>query len=270
MNYKRISNILKKEWRIIFSELNSILLVTLLPVLIVGQGVLYIWLGSKFGGQAMSEAPLFQNALEKLINMTPSVSALPVEEQINVLLLSQINIYLLLIPTMIAVSFATFSIVEEKLSHTLEALLATPVRTEELLLGKALSGSIPAIAISWLCSGLFLIIVSSIGWGHLIPLVTNASWFITLFLLVPMVAILSFLLGVFGSSRAKDAKSAQNFVVIIVLPVLALIGLQITGFIWFTPSMSLLLAFVIFVIDVFILRLATTLFKRESIVVSWR
>lgn len=270
MSYKRIKNILKKEWRIIFSELNSILLVTLLPILIVGQGVLYIWLGSKFGGQAMSEAPLFQNALEKLINMTPGVSALPIEEQINVLLLSQFNLFLLLIPTMISISFSTFSIVEEKLSHTLEALLATPVRTGELLLGKALSGSIPAILISWLCAGLFLIIVNAIGWGHLIYLVTNASWFLNLFLLIPAIAILSFLLGVFGSSRAKDAKSAQNIVVVIVLPVLGLIGLQITGLIWLTPLASLLLVLSIYVIDVIVLRLATTLFRRESIVVSWR
>jgi ABC-2 type transport system permease protein len=270
MNYRRIQNILKKEWIVMFSELNSALFVTLLPLLIVGQAVLFIWLGVEFGSQAMSDNPIFQSALQKLINTLPALGGLPIEEQIQVLLLSQFSLFLLLIPTMIAIGFATFSIVEEKLSRTLEALLATPVRTGELLLGKALSGAIPAVVISWLCAGIFLIIVHGMGWGHLVHLITNTAWFITLFLLIPAVAVLSFLLGIIGSSRARDAKSAQNIVIIVVLPVLGLIGLQITGLVWFTPLLSLVLVLAVCVVDVIIFRLAKTLFKRESIVVSWR
>ncbi|MDO8690324.1 MAG: ABC transporter ATP-binding protein [Dehalococcoidia bacterium] len=58
------------------------------------------------------------------------------------------------LPTMIAINFATFSIVDEKLSGSLEPLLATPVRTWELLLGKALAGVIPALIITWVCAGI--------------------------------------------------------------------------------------------------------------------
>jgi len=136
MSRKRILNILKKEWLVMFTELNSALLVTLLPLLIVGQGILYIWLGAEFGGQAFSQVPILQGALSKLVDALPALNGVPAEEQVRVLLLSQFNLFLLLIPMMIAISFATFCIVEEKLSHTLEALLATPVRTSELLLGK--------------------------------------------------------------------------------------------------------------------------------------
>lgn len=50
---------------------------------------------------------------------------------------------------MIAKNIATFSIVEEKQTKTLEPLLATPVQTWELLIGKALSGAIPAVIMSW-------------------------------------------------------------------------------------------------------------------------
>jgi len=77
------------------------------------------------------------------------------------------------------------------------------------------------------------------------------------------------MLGIIGSSRAKDARTAQNIVVVIVLPVLALIGLQVTGFVWFTPLMSLALALGIAVLDILVLRIATGLFQRESIVVKW-
>lgn len=103
----------------------------------------------------------------------------------------------------------------------------------------------------------------------MVNLVLTPSWFLSLFLLTPAVALLSFMLGIIGSSRAKDARTAQNIVVVIVLPVLALIGLQVTGFVWFTPLMSLALALGIAVLDILVLRIATGLFQRESIVVKW-
>jgi len=84
------------------------------------------------------------------------------------------------------------------------------------------------------------------------------------------VAILSFMLGVTGSSRAKDARSAQNAVLVIIFPVLAIVGIQITGIVWFTPSLILGLALVVVIADFITLRAAVRLFRRESIVVQWR
>jgi ABC-2 type transport system permease protein len=187
-----------------------------------------------------------------------------------VLLLTQFNFFLLLIPTMIAMNSAAFSIVEEKLSRSLEPLLATPVRTWELLLGKALSGAVPALIMTWLCAGVFVGGVSGLGWGRLLIFVLTASWFISLFFLTPAVAVLSFLLGVIGSSRAKDARSAQNVALFIIFPVFGLIAVQVTGVVWFTPLLTFILGLAISLIDVLVLRVAVGLFQRESIVVKWR
>jgi hypothetical protein len=82
--------------------------------------------------------------------------------------------------------------------------------------------------------------------------------------------VLSFLLGVIGSSRAKDSKSAQNGAVLVVLPVFALIAIQVTGVVWFGPLGAVGLALGIGVLDVILLRVAIQLFQRESIVVRWR
>lgn len=270
MSRKRIRNILLKEWRLLFTDLNSAFVITLLPFLIVGQGIVYIWLAFRFGGESMLAAQVFQTALQKLVEAIPGASQLPGNEQLLVLLLSQFNFFLLLIPTMIAISVATFSIVDEKLSGSLEALLATPVRTWELLLGKALAGAIPALAMTWISAGIFLLAVSGLGWGDLIGFVTTAGWFLTLFLLTPAVAMLSFMLGVAGSSRAKDPRGAQNTALLIILPVFALIGIQITGIVWFTPSLILVLALLVGMADFITLRAAVRLFGRESIVVEWR
>ena len=122
-----------------------------------------------------------------------------------------------LIPKWRLVCYIT--IVDERLIGSLEALLATPIRTGELLLGKALAGAIPAPAVSWICGGITLLVVWLMGWRYLVAMVVTPAWVATLVLLVPGVTLLSFLLGVIGSSRAQDPKNAQNLVVVIVLPV---------------------------------------------------
>ena len=270
MSRKRIINILFKEWKFLFTDINNTLLITLLPLLIIGQLILYIWLIVRFASESALTISIFQNALANIQKATPEVALLSGGEQFQVLLLSQFTFYMLLIPVLISVSVATFSIVDEKLSGSLEALLATPVKTWELLLGKALAGAIPSLIVTWICSGIFLLIVMAMGWGYLIAMVMTPVWFISLFLFTPAVTVLSFLLGIIGSSRAKDAKGAQNLVILVILPVLALIAIQITGVIWFTTVSALILALGIVLVDVIVLRIAVRLFQRESIVSRWR
>jgi ABC-2 type transport system permease protein len=259
-----------KEWQIMTKDVNTLMLVTVLPLLIVGQMLLYIWLAVEFATDSALNLTIFQNALVNLIKVDPAVGALSGGQQFQVLLLSQFNFYMLLIPVMIAVSLSTFSIVDEKLTGSLEALLATPVKTWELLLGKALSGAVPALLVTWLCSAIFILAVVVMGWGDLLGMVTSPVWYIGLFIFTPVVTVLSFLLGVIGSARAKDAKSAQNLVIFIILPVLALIVVQLTGVIWFNTLSALILALALIIIVLAVMRIAVKLFQRESIVISWR
>ncbi len=270
MTSSRIRNILFKEWQLLFKDINTAFLVTLLPLLIIGQGLLYVWLAVRFGGEDILGSAFFRSALDKLIAASPGVATLPATSQLQVLLLDQFNFFLLLIPTMVAVSVATFSIVDEKLSGSLEALLATPVRTWELLLGKTLAGAIPALIITWISAAVFLGAVAGLGWASLVGFVVTPAWYMSLFLLTPAIALLSFMLGVIGSSRAKDAKSAQNWVVVIIFPVFAVIGVQVAGLVWFTPLLTLALIAGLGILDFLVLRLAVVLFQRESILLRWR
>ena len=148
MRRSYIINIIKKEWEDTLSNLNTLLFVTLLPLIIIGQGLLIIYLVVRFAGKGVLMSTMFQTAMEKLEAILPSIAELPAMDKLQVLLFSQLHIYLLLIPVMIAITFATFSIIEEKQSGSLEPLLATPVRTDELFMGKALAGSIPALVMT--------------------------------------------------------------------------------------------------------------------------
>lgn len=266
---RHILNIMVKEWQLLLTDLNSIFILTLLPLLIVAQGTGYVWLAAKFGAEAMLGSPVFQTAIEKLVDEIPALAQASGDDRLLVLLLSQFNFFLLLVPAMVAINAATFSIVEEKVSGSLEALLATPVRTWELLLGKTLAGAIPALIVTWISAGAFYIVTSAVGWGEQTAMVMNMKWVLMLFLLTPAVAVLSFMLGVIGSSRAKDAKSAQNLALVVVLPVLALIGIQVTGIVWFTPALTLALALGVALIDILALRIGVRAFQRESILTRW-
>jgi ABC-2 type transport system permease protein len=255
---RRIGNILVKEWLLMATSPSSLLFVVVIPLMLVGQAILLSWLLPRFlapGALGIPEA---------------AGASLGDVDAFRVLILSQFRFFVLIVPAMVANVFATLSIVEEKVTRTLEPLLATPVRTWELLLGKILSGAIPAVLAAWGSAGAFIGFAVALGWSALLPHVVTTSWYLSLFLLTPAVSILSFALGVLGSSRASDAKSAQNLAVIVVLPIFALIAIQVTGLVWFTPLLTAAVAAGLALADAALLVAASRLFARESIVTRWR
>jgi len=267
---KHIINVIRKEWKGIFTNLNSALFITLLPLIITAQALLLIYLAVKFAGAEVLIETVLGTGINSWTAVFPSWQELPLVERFQVFFFAQFPSYLLLIPVMIAVSFATFSIIEEKQERTLEPLLATPIKTWELLLGKALAGAVPSFFITWFCAGIFLLGILWLGSGHLFRFVLNAQWFISLFLLVPLFSILAFLLGVIASSRVNDPKTAQNIVIIIILPILAIIVGQLTGITVLTPVKLFILAVALGIVNFFVLRVAVRLFQREAIVIRWR
>lgn len=258
MTAKRIVNVVRKEWLLMVSSPSSLVFGLLIPVLLVGQAIFLAWILPRFLAMGNLGIPFHGE------------QGLPEADGFRVLILSQFRFFVLLIPAMVANVFATLSIVEEKMTRTLEPLLATPVRTWELLVGKILAGAIPAFVVAWGSAGLFVWIARALGWGGLLRFVITNTWYLSLFLLTPAVSLLSFVLGVIGSSRARDAKGAQNLAVVIVLPIFALIAVQLTGWVWFTPLLTVLLTVGIGAVDVGLVWVAVRLFHRESIVTRWR
>ena len=266
----RIRNVLFHEWRYLAGSVSNLLYVTVIPFLLTGEALLVIALVHRFAGSAIAQSGALTPMLDRMAAQVPILSAASREEQVLAFLVYQFSFFSLLVPAMIANVFATLSLVEEKLSHILEPLLATPVRTWELLLGKALAGAIPAILVSWLCTGLFLAAGTSLGWGTAIRAVLSPGWLLTVLLLAPIVALASFLTGIVGSARATDPKGAQAAAIFLVLPLFGLIALQATGVIWFSAGVVLLLAAALVLIDLLLLRLAVRLFSRETVVIRWR
>jgi ABC-2 type transport system permease protein len=254
---RRIANVLRKEWLLMARSPSNLLFVAVIPLLLVGQALFLSWILPRFLAVGVPASSTLAEGLSDV-------------ERFRVLLLDQFRFFVLLIPAMVANVFATLSIVEEKVTRTLEPLLATPVRTWELLVGKILAGAVPALTVAWVSTGIFVLLAIALGWGSLLRWVIGPAWYLSVFLLNPAISILSFVLGVIGSSRAGDAKGAQNLAVVVVLPLFALIALQVTGMVRFTPLLTLTLSIGIAVLDAVMLRLAVRLFALESILIRWR
>jgi ABC-2 type transport system permease protein len=240
------------EWAGIAATPSSLLFLAVIPALLVGQAVFLSWIVPRF----VSPAILGPGAGDA--------------DAFRLLILKQFPLFVLLIPAMIANVFATLSIVEEKVTRTLEPLLATPVRTWELLVGKIVAGAVPALLVAWTSAALFTVTGFGLGWGPLLRLLFTPAFFLSMFLLMPAVSLMSFVIGVIGSSRASDAKAAQNLAVVVIFPIFALIAVQVTGLVEFTPLRTLLLALALFAVDALLLRAAVRLFARESIVTRWK
>jgi ABC-2 type transport system permease protein len=269
-NLHPIANVLRKEWLITFRSLNNTLFITLVPVLITLQIHLYIYLALRFAGADLIMNSIIGKGIEKWMLQFSIPQGLTSLQILQIFFYSQFPIYQLLIPCMIAMSFATFSIVEEKQTRTLEPLLATPVRTGQLLLGKALSGVIPSVIMCYICTAIFLGGVMLIGSKELLRWVLNPQWWLSLFVLVPLVSLISFMLGVSGSSKAQDSKSAQNIAVVVILPILALVALQTLGFVIFSPVKLILLSLALLFLNWIALKTAVKLFRRETILIRWK
>ena len=84
----------------------------------------------------------------------------PIEQ---IILFNTALLYFLLLPAIIPLAIAVYSIVGEKEQTTLEPLLATPISDVELFLGKALASVIPALIVNWISFGAFLLVVRFVG-----------------------------------------------------------------------------------------------------------
>src|SRR5207247_2460828 len=126
-------------------------------------------------------------------------------------------------PLIIPMSIAAQSIVGEKQSKSLEPLLATPIRTGELLFAKALASLLPAVLATWAAFVIFVgvgrfLITSDRVYGALL----NPKWLIAMVVLAPLLSLLSVSIAVIISSRVNDTRAVQQIGGFIVLPIVIL------------------------------------------------
>lgn len=236
----RLRVLLLKEWRESMRNKMVLFGVVLLPVILVAISVYMITLGDG-ADDPVGQIILFNTSL----------------------------MYFLLLPAIIPLAIAVYSIVGEKEQTTLEPLLATPISDLELFLGKALASVIPALIVNWISFGVFLGIIRLLVGS--VPLQTlTAPWLASIFGLSPLLALFSVGITMIVSSRASDARAAYQFSSFAILPGIIPLVIYSSSKTLVDLRLIFLEGGVLIVACVVVLYFAIKLFRREQILTRWK
>jgi ABC-2 type transport system permease protein len=262
MRISIVGTILRREWAETIR--NRLLMATILvpPVILT---VAPIGVGGLVGDRSLP--PEFA---AQILDQRPGWAAFTPSELAGAFTVQQFLAFFLLMPAYIPLSIATFSIIGEKQARTLEPVLAAPVRTVELLAGKAIAALVPGLLAGWLTYVAFASLAAVVYGPRLLGVVTDASWLSGVFLLGPAVGLSSVVAGVIVSSRVNDPRVAQQIGGVIIVPIIGVTLVQATGSVLVGATGYLLLAGVILAISLVGLRIGVTLFDREAILTRWR
>jgi ABC-2 type transport system permease protein len=254
--------VLRREWYETIR--NRLLMSTILlpPILLT---VAPIALAGAVGDRALPPELATQVLAQK-----PEWAAFTPGELAGAFAVQQFLVFFLLMPAYIPLSIATFSIIGEKQARSLEPVLAAPIRTSELLAGKAIAALVPGVLAGWATYAVFVALASVVYGPALFGVVTDLSWLAGVFLLGPTVGLSSVVAGVIVSARVNDPRVAQQIGGVVIVPVIALVLVQASGTLLVGPLGYLLLSAGVLLISLVGLRIGVRLFDREAILTRWR
>ena len=94
----------------------------------------------------------------------------------------------------------------------------------------------------------------------------TSNWYVFLFVLTPAFSMLATILMVFVSAKAKTFQAAQQWSVIIILPVIGLMMAQTTGMLFLSQEMLALIEAAVLVADVFLVFQGLGRFTRQKLI----
>ena len=86
----------------------------------------------------------------------------------------------------------------------------------------------------------------------------------------PLAATVALLLAICVSSRVNDARTAQQLVIVVILPIPALLLGQLYGGLQLTGTVILWIAFGLLLVNIGLMWFAVRLFDRETILTRWK
>ncbi len=262
MRLSIVGTVLRREWA--ETVRNRLLMATILvpPVILTVAPIA--------AGGLVGDRSLPADFATQIIAQRPDWAAFTPSELAGAFTVQQFLAFFLLMPAYIPLSIATFSIIGEKQARTLEPVLAAPVRTVELLAGKAIAALVPGVLAGWLTYVAFASLAAIVYGPRLLGVVTDPSWLSGVFVLGPAVGLSSVVTGVIVSSRVNDPRVAQQIGGVIIVPIIGVTLVQATGSVLVDATGYLLLAGVILALSLVGLRIGVALFDREAILTRWR
>jgi ABC-2 type transport system permease protein len=195
---------------------------------------------------------------------------LSAEGQIQYFLFEQFLLLFLLTPITGAMALAAHSVVGEKQARTLEPLLATPMTTTELLVAKVLGALLPTLLISMAGVAVYFVGVALLAQPGVAREMATTRTALLVFVVGPAAALVSLQAAIVVSSRVNDARTAQQFGVLIIIPLTAILVAQFTGTLWLSAPLLALIGAGLLAVWLALTLVSAALFQRESILTRWR
>jgi ABC-2 type transport system permease protein len=260
----KIETIVRKEWAEIFKNRMVLFTVLLLPLIMTSIPVAILF---AMNGQG-DMADLGGLTAEMAAYCPPNVTG---GDCLQVYMVSQMMLLFMILPLVIPATIAAYSIVGEKTTRSLEPLLATPITTSELLIGKALAAVIPGVAATLAGFGIFALAAAFIVSNRVVlAALFDARWLIAVIVVGPLMAVLGVMVSVMVSSRVNDPRVAEQISALVILPVLGVFFGQMAGLFILNQQLILLVAVILLVIDAGAILLAGRVFQREAILTRWK
>ncbi len=258
----KIRTIIRKEWAEVFKNRLVLFTVLLLPLFFSVMPLVALYFTNSEGAGGVSNVPP---------QMASICGDLGYGACIQVYVLYQFVIIFMMLPLIIPASISAYSIVGEKTTRCLEPLLATPITTMELLIGKALGSIIPAVAATWGGFAVFAVGARLITSNPAVAArVLDPIWLLTVFVVGPLLSVASVSVSIMVSSRVSDPRTAEQVSMVIIVPLLAVFFGQTAGL--FTINITFLLAVLVVLLaaDATLVYFAGRLFERETILTRWK
>jgi ABC-2 type transport system permease protein len=208
--------------------------------------------------------------LSSMSKVVDSHTGLGDNARVQLFLFQQFLLVFLLMPITGAMSLAAHAIVGEKQARTLEPLLATPLKTVELLVAKVLGSLVPTLVISAFALGIYLAVIALTADAGVARAMLTLRTFLLVVDLAPLAALVSLQFAVVISARVNDARTAQQFGVLIVLPLTVLLVAQFTGSLWLTNRSIVVIGLVLLLVWVVLTFISVAMFERETILTRWK
>ncbi len=179
-------------------------------------------------------------------------------------------LYMLGVPALVPSFVAAYSIVGEREQGTLEPVLTTPVRREELVLGKALAALLPAIGVAYAVFALFLACVEIVAAPAVASALIRPSDLVAQVLFTPLLAGWSIWVAMLISARANDIRVAQQLSTVSSLPSVAVTTLIALNVISASLATALTAGAALVLLNSIGLRAVSAAFDRERLVSGTR
>jgi len=251
-----------REWREALSNKLLVGMTLLPPLVILGAGIVAV------GAAAVN--PPSDRDVQALYAAAPAVQGLDPKEAVQGFIATYFLILFMLIPTVVPLTMAIYSVIGEKSARTLEPLLAAPIGVGELLFAKSLASTVPSVIVTWIAYGIYLGSVKSLGSEAAVKAVTAPRWILAIVVMVPLLTLLSVNLGILISTRVNDVRVAQQIGGLVVVPVVGLGIAQVTGQVVINNESFINFSLLLIAADAAVFWLARLAFQRENILVRWR